>query len=139
MAAGRESSQRSACYACSVIVSQRRWDMGTGREDDQSNGVTGSAREPRVMTRNEAAAAYPNEWIFMQVTQDGDDGWPRAGIVLAHHPKRWGISDAEIAVMSNPPDGAIGYSTFYGVPLFRTHEEAEAYRANQRAARDRRA
>ncbi len=108
----------------------------TAREANASDGMAASEAEPRVMNRDETVAAYPDEWIFMQITEDGDDGWLRAGIVLAHDPKRWGISDTEIAVMSDPPKGVIGYATFFGEPRFRTNEEWEAYQAEQRAARD---
>ncbi len=107
----------------------------TAREANASGGMAASEAEPRVMTREEAVAAYPDEWIFMQITEDGDDGWLRAGIVLAHHPKRWGISDTEIAVMSDPRKGVIGYATFFGVPLFKTNEAWVAYQAEQQAAR----
>jgi hypothetical protein len=91
----------------------------------------------RVMSFDEATRAYPDEWLFMQIMKMGGDGWPEEVIVLAHDRKRSVISDVEIAVMSVPPPGVIGYETIFGGPYFRTSEEWHAYYEAQQAARGR--
>lgn len=87
------------------------------------------------MTINEAAGAFPGEWILMQVTDEDDRGEPLAGIVLAHHPKRDGIQQTIMDVVKNPPAGSHGFYTYFGPP-FRTTDEWQAYVAQQRAAHD---
>jgi hypothetical protein len=103
----------------------------------QSNADTSAASgaDGPVVSFDEATRAYPNEWLFMQIMKMGADGWPEEVVVLAHDRKRSVISDVEIAVMSAPPEGVIGYQTIFGGPYFRTNEEWDAYYAAQQAAR----
>ena len=89
-----------------------------------------------ILTINEAAEAFPGEWIFMQVMEHDEDSWPSAGIVLAHHPRRAALVETEIATAKNPPPDARGFVTYRG-PLFRTNEEWRAYLERGQAARDR--
>lgn len=95
--------------------------------------------DQHVLTLNEAAEAYPDEWVFMQVTERDERGSPEAGIVLAHRRSRKALVETEIAVGKaariSLPVGARGFTTFKG-PRFRTNEEWRAYRARMQAARD---
>ena len=89
----------------------------------------------RVLTVNEAAEAFPGEWIFMQVTDEDERGHAVAGIVLAHHPTRDGIQPAIMDIIKDPPRDTRGYYTFHG-PQFSSTEEWRTYLAQQRVARD---
>jgi len=91
------------------------------------------------MTVNEAADAYPDEWIFMHVREWNKHGHAHAGIVLAHY-----ADDREISpvlrktveeVKQNPAAFAGGFMMYRG-PMFTTNEEWLAYRRRQKAARD---
>jgi hypothetical protein len=112
-------------------------DRKTGAEGQANN--THGEPAARVMTLDQAVEAFPDEWIFTQITHDDRDDRKVAGIVLAHHPRRSGISATEIAVMSNPPSGAVGFYTFHGVPRIRSHDEWLAFQASQSTRDDRRA
>jgi len=107
--------------------------MNAAQRDPDSGAQADAAG--RVMTFDEATRTHPNEWLFMQIMKMGSDGWPEEVVVLAHNRKRSVISDVEIAVMSAPPEGVIGYQTIFGGPYFRTNEEWDAYYAAQQAAR----
>ncbi len=89
-----------------------------------------------ILTINDAAELYRDEWIFMQVMERDEHQHAAAGIVLAHHPKRDGIQQTILDVIKNPPPDARGFITFRG-PLFRTNEEWHAYLEREQAARDR--
>ncbi len=110
-------------------MTARRTGPRKRREDDPQQ-----ASAP-ILTINEAAEAFPGEWIFMQVMECDERGEPLAGIVLAHHPKRDGIQPAIMDVIKNPPHHPPGFITYMG-PRFRTNEEWQAYVAQQQAARD---
>jgi hypothetical protein len=90
------------------------------------------------MTINEAAAAYPDEWIFMMVTQKNERGLSSAGKVLLHNRSRKKLADDTVALLKDvrqvPPD-ALAFDTYKG-PLFDSHEEWLAYKAKERAAHD---
>src|SRR5215213_2995064 len=68
------------------------------------------------MTWNEAAEAYPNEWIFMEVTERDEHKWPWRGRILAHDRRRAAIDPIVMDVLLRvkqtgiaPPD-TIGYT-----------------------------
>jgi hypothetical protein len=90
------------------------------------------------MTINEAAAAYPDEWIFMLVTEEDEHGRSTAGKVLLHNRSRKKLADDTVALLKDvrkaPPD-ALAFDTYKG-PLFDSREEWLAYQAKERAAHD---
>jgi hypothetical protein len=105
------------------------------------------AHEPRtldgtddlpVLTINEAAEAFPDEWIFMMVTKKNQRGLSSAGKVLLHNRSRKRLADDTVALLKDvrvaPPD-ALAFTTYKG-PLFDSHEEWLAYQAKERAAHD---
>jgi len=92
----------------------------------------------RILTVNEAAEAYADEWIFMQVTEYDQHHRPAAGIVLVHHRSRRGLAATEIAVMKSPPAEARGFYTFDGFPHFDSYEQLEAYQKRRQATDDNR-
>jgi hypothetical protein len=91
-----------------------------------------------VLTINEAAAAYPDEWIFMLVTQKNERGLSSAGKVLLHNRSRKALADDTVALLKDvrkaPPD-ALAFYTYKG-PRFDSREEWLAYQAKERAAHD---
>ncbi len=90
----------------------------------------------RIMTVNEAAEAYPDEWIFMQIMEYDEHQHPAAGIVIAHDRRRSALTDIEMATVKNPPPDARAFTTYLG-PIFCSNEEWREYLARQRAARER--
>ena len=84
-----------------------------------------------VMTINEAAEGYPDEWIFMLITKKDERGHSTAGEVLLHNRSRKTLADDTVALLKDvreaPPD-ALAFYTYKG-PRFSTHEEWLAYRA----------
>lgn len=90
---------------------------------------------PRPMTVNEAAEAYPGEWILMMVTEHDERQHPVAGIVVVHDRRRSALVEPTIAFCKRPPPEARGFYTFSG-PRFRTRAEWEAYTARRRAVDD---
>ena len=45
----------------------------TGSEANASDSVAASTANPQAKTVDEAIAAYAEEWIIIQIMQDGDD------------------------------------------------------------------
>jgi hypothetical protein len=108
---------------------------GPGRQPaDQDQAGSGA-----VMTVEEATAAYPDEWIFMEITRDGRTDREIAGVVVAHSPRRSDLTAIEIETIKRRPAGVVGFSTFYGVPLFDSHEEWLAYHAERAGSHEREA
>ena len=100
---------------------------GPGRQPTDRDEARGGA----VMTVEEATAAYPGEWIFMLITRDGRNDQEIAGAVIAHSPRRSALTATEIETMRRPPPEAVGFSTFFGMPRFRSHAEWLAYHAGR--------
>jgi hypothetical protein len=100
------------------------------RPDHQPRRLEGTEDLP-VMTINEAAEAYPDEWIFMMVTEEDERGLSTAGKVLLHSRNRKKLADDTVALLKGvreaPPDARAFY-TYKGL-RFNTHEEWLAYRA----------
>jgi hypothetical protein len=88
------------------------------------------------MTIAEATAVYPDEWIFMEITRDGRNDREIAGVVVAHSPRRSDLTEIEIETIKRRPAGVVGFSTFFGVPLFHSHEEWLAYHAERAGSHD---
>jgi len=99
---------------------------GPGRPANEGQAPSGT-----VMTVEEATAAYPGEWIFMQFTRDGRNDRELAGVVVAHSPRRADLTDVEIETIKRRPPGVVGFSTFFGVPLLHSHQEWLAYHAGR--------
>jgi hypothetical protein len=97
------------------------------------------ASSVKIMTVEEATAAYPGEWIFMQFTRDGRNDRELAGVVVAHSPRRSDLTEIEIETIKSRPTGVVGFSTFFGVPLFDSHEEWLAYHAGRAGSHEREA
>jgi hypothetical protein len=95
--------------------------------------------ETRIMTLNEAADAYPGEWIFMNVKEIDEHDQPVAGIVLAHHPTEDGIQPVIMRTIEDLKQNRSAYTggfMAYCGPRFRTNEEWQMYRRRLKAARD---
>jgi hypothetical protein len=90
----------------------------------------------RIVTINEAAEAYPDEWIFFKITEYDEHQHPVAGTVIAHDRRRSALTEIEITVVKNPPSDALGFMTYVG-PRFCSNEEWRAYLAQQQDARER--
>jgi hypothetical protein len=107
------------------------------RPDQEPRRLDGTKDLP-VMTINEAAAAYPDEWILMMVTKKNERGLSGAGKVLLHNRSRKRLLDETVALLKGvreaPPD-ALAFTTYKG-PLFDSREEWLAYKAKERAAHD---
>jgi len=107
------------------------------RQPDHEPGTVDSGDLPVVLV-NDAAAAYPDEWIFMMVTEKDRRGHSVAGKVLLHHRNRKALADATVALLGEireaPPD-ALSFYTYKG-PRFDSHAEWEAYKAQDQAAHD---
>jgi len=99
------------------------------RSDHQPRRLDGTDDLP-VMTINEAAAAYPDEWVLMMVTQQNEHGHSSAGKVLLHNRSRKQLADDTVALLKDvreaPPDARAFYT--YKGPRFSTREEWLAYR-----------
>lgn len=96
------------------------------------------AREPHrgpIMAVNEAAEAFPGEWIFMQVTEQDEHGHAAAGIVLAHDRERRALVEMEIAMGKSPPPGTRAFYTYKG-PRFTTTAAWKEYLERKRATRE---
>jgi hypothetical protein len=109
----------------------------TDRADHEPGKLHGTEDLP-VLTINEAAAAYADEWIFMLVTQQNEHGHSTAGTVLLHNRSRKKLADDTVALLKDvreAPPGALAFYTYKG-PLFDTREEWLAYKAKERAAHD---
>ena len=64
-----------------------------------------------VQTVQDMFARYPNEWIFFEVVEEDESGWPTKGILIAHHPDRAVVD--RIALQSEVQHSA----TFYAGPI----------------------
>lgn len=97
-------------------------------------GLTERRANAPEMSEDEAAELYANQWIFMEVTRTDEHGVAIGGRILDHHPKRDGIQDTimelvtEVKAAGTGPAGVRGYSVFYGVRLFRTAAEWEEHK-----------
>jgi hypothetical protein len=94
----------------------------TPSEAEQSAGT--------LMTMNEAIARFHGEWVLMKVTEYDADHWPSKGYVIAHSPKREGISEA---LALEPPRGLLPpdaprlrYYVFLAYPRVRSGPEYRA-------------
>jgi len=111
--------------------------MTTPRTENNGRESETPAPSERIMTVNEAAEAYPDEWIFMKVMEQNEHGHAAAGIVVAHHRTRDGIQPVMMdTFVHNPVEHPLGFYSYNGL-RFKTRPEAEAYRVGKREKRDR--
>jgi len=112
--------------------------MTTRRPEADQHDDAQTEVDPHILTVNEAAEAYPGEWIFMKVMKVGERNEPLAGIVLAHHRTQAGINPVVMDVIRNPPMHAPGFYTYNGL-RFTNRADVEDYLARKQAARGERA
>ena len=86
-----------------------------------------SDTKAQVLSVDEAIARHPNEWIFMQVTQEDTYHAPSHGLILARHPKR-GVLQRRIMKTIAARKGDERYFVFQAYPRHLTW--------NQRVAAD---
>jgi hypothetical protein len=80
------------------------------------------AAEPRPMTIDEAAEAYPGQWMLIKVTAVTKYDAPAEGIVVAVGPTRDSIQDAVMEhLVRRRPDSS--YFVAAGYKRLRTREE----------------
>ena len=73
---------------------------------------------PETLSVDEAIARYPNEWVFMQVTEtDGLDA-PVRGVLLAHHPKRGILQRSIMKAIAKRGEEQTRYYVFQSFPRY---------------------
>ena len=107
------------------------------RPDHEPRTLNGTEDLP-VMTINEAAEAYPDEWILMLITEKDERGLSVAGKVLLHNRSRKALADDTVTLLKDvreAPSDALAFYTYKG-PRFDSHETWLAHKAKERAAHD---
>ena len=73
---------------------------------------------PETLSVDEAIARYPNEWVFMQVTETDERDAPVRGVLLAHHPKRGILQRSIMKAIANRGDEQTRYYVFQAFPRY---------------------
>jgi hypothetical protein len=92
----------------------------------QTRRMAQPASESRPLTVDEAVELYPNEWMLMRVTDQGQGDGEFKGVIVAHRKTRRGIQNTAMKTFMAAKQSGERHYLFFGFRRFRTLADWQA-------------